>query len=642
MRPAHGGPLEVQDMLGLIGLALAADVERVEVGQLVMEGLPEIPVELRERLQAYRSARSASLVDFVGDGVFVRTRFGETTQLHRVAMPGGAREQLTFFAEPVRTVVPRPDHPDHVLLLRDTGGDEQYQVVMLDLADGSTTRISDGTGRAGSPTWSPDGARVAWVQTEPTGSGRKVFVASPDAPDDRRVVYEGDGAWGIVDWVGTEERLLLSRYVSARESTVHVLDLRKGRLTEVNPSREPIAYRDLALSPDGTTLYAVSDLGEDRSRLWSMRPEKKAKPVLLSEDVEAEVDDVVVSPDGQHVLFTTNEDGRSGLHLRAIDGWTDVATPDLPPGVLYGASFSDDGRVGLTLNRADAPGDVYTFGVGQSELTRWTTSETGGLSGFVEPEMFRYPAADGLEVPAFVYRPDGEGPFPVVVAIHGGPEGQSRPYFSTTAQFLVKELGVAVIYPNVRGSTGFGRAYHQMDNGLDRKKSVADIGSLLDWIGTQDDLDAERVAVMGGSYGGYMVLASLIDFSDRLVGGIDIVGISDFKTFLTNTKDYRRDLRRAEYGDERDPEIAAFFEKISPLKHASEIEDPLFVVQGANDPRVPASEAEQIVAAVRENGNDAWYLLARDEGHGFRKQANRDVLLAAEALFFREIFGLED
>lgn len=629
-------------VLGWLGLAFAGDVERVEQGALVMEDVPTIPDDVRNRIRSYRSARSAGLVDFAGDGLLIRTRFAETTQLHRVAMPGGSRQQLTFYDEPVRTVVPHPTDPDRVLMLRDTGGDEQYQVVLLDLSTGEEIRISDGTGRCGSPTWSHDGKRVAWVQTEPSGSGRKVFVADPAAPEGRSVHFEADGAWGVVDWFPDGERLMLGLYVSARESEIHVLDLAKRKAFEVNPSKDRIAYQDLALSPDGETLYVVSDLGGDKARLWRMEPKKKARPALLSEEIDAEIDDVEVSPDGRRVLFTTNDDGRSDLFLRDVDGWSDVVTPDLPPGVLYGLSFdADSARVGLTLNRADAPGDVYTFPVGETELTRWTFSETGGLSGFVQPEMFRYPAADGLEIPAFVYRPETEGPHPVVVVIHGGPEGQSRPYFSTTAQFLVRELDVAVVYPNVRGSRGFGRAYLQMDNGLNRKKSVEDIGALLDWIGAQDDLDADRVAVMGGSYGGYMVLASLIDYADRLVGGIDIVGISDFKTFLKNTKDYRRDLRRAEYGDERDPEIAAFFDEISPLKNASRIQDPLFVVQGANDPRVPASEAEQIVAAVRESGNEAWYLLAMDEGHGFRKQRNRDVLLAAEALFFRKIFDLE-
>ena len=190
--------------------------------------------------------------------------------------------------------------------------------------------------------------------------------------------------------------------------------------------------------------------------------------------------------------------------------------------------------------------------------------------------------------------------------------------------------------PNVRGSSGYGKAYLQLDNGYQREDSVKDIGALLDWVARQSELDAERVAVIGGSYGGYMVLASMTHYDDRLRAGIDIVGISNFVTFLENTQDYRRDLRRVEYGDERDPEMRAFLEKISPTTNAGKITKPLFVAQGLNDPRVPASESEQMVEVIRENGGVVWYLLARDEGHGFRKKANRDYYGRAVVLFLQE------
>ncbi|MCB9690939.1 MAG: S9 family peptidase [Alphaproteobacteria bacterium] len=631
-------------MLGFLVTMAWGAPERVQVGNLVTEGVPEVPATVRERLRQYQNARSASLVDFDASGgsVLVTTRFGETTQLHRVASPGAARTQLTFFDEPVYTVVPSPTDRDRVLLLRDVGGSEEYQVVLLDLASGRTTTLSSGSGRCGDPVWSSDGRQVAWIQSDPEGTTRRAFTMDPADPASRTERWKGEGAWSVADWFPGDDRLMLFQYVAADDGSIHELTLATGAVRQLNPSKKKISYHDVALAPDGQSVYVVSDMGEDRAGLWRMSTGKKAKPELLSKGVDAEVEDVVLSDDGALLAFTTNEDGRSRLMLKRVDGWSDVPVPDLPPGVLYGVDFDPSGQnVGLTLNRAAAPGDVYTFAVGQTSLVRWTSSEVGGLdpATFVEPEMFRYPAKDGLQIPAFVYRPRGEGPHPVLINIHGGPEGQSRPYFSSSTQFWVNELGIAVVYPNVRGSVGFGRAYHQADNGLKRKDSVADIGSLLDWIGTQDDLDAGRVAVIGGSYGGYMVLASLEDYADRLVGGVDIVGVSDFKTFLANTKDYRRDLRRVEYGDERDPKIAAFFDAISPLKHADRIQDPLFVVQGANDPRVPASEAEQIVAAVRASGQEAWYMLALDEGHGFRKKANSDAMAEAIVLFLESIYG---
>ena len=286
---------------------------------------------------------------------------------------------------------------------------------------------------------------------------------------------------------------------------------------------------------------------------------------------------------------------------------------------------------------------MYVVELATATLVRWTQSEVGGLdaSNFRAPTLVRYPTFDSVDgkprtIPAFYYRPEGEGPFPVVVNIHGGPEAQALPVFNPSIQFMLEELKVAVLVPNVRGSAGYGKSYLQLDNGFLREDSVKDIGALLDWIGQQPELDASRVGVSGGSYGGYMVLASLVHFHDRIRAGIDVVGISDFGTFLANTESYRRDLRRAEYGDERIPEMKAFHDRIAPLNNAGKITSPLFVAQGYNDPRVPWTEAEQIVKAVRGNGGDVWYLLFKDEGHGFRKKANSDYFGAASVLFWQK------
>jgi dipeptidyl aminopeptidase/acylaminoacyl peptidase len=242
-------------------------------------------------------------------------------------------------------------------------------------------------------------------------------------------------------------------------------------------------------------------------------------------------------------------------------------------------------------------------------------------------------------IPAFVYRPQTPGPHPVLIDIHGGPESQARPGWSSFRQYLVSELGYAVIAPNVRGSSGYGRTYLGLDDGMLREDSVRDIGALLVWIGLQGDLDRNRVVVAGGSYGGYMALASMVHYGDRLAGGIDTVGISNFVTFLTNTADYRRDLRRAEYGDERDPRMRAHLQSISPLTNAAAIRKPLLIVQGLNDPRVPASESEQMMAMVRARGGEVWYLAAKDEGHGFRKKSNSDVYRATMVAFLRKLSG---
>jgi len=365
---------------------------------------------------------------------------------------------------------------------------------------------------------------------------------------------------------------------------------------------------------------------------------------VLTGDIGWDIEDFDLSPDGRRIVFSVNEGGLSRLHLRSAANNAELGAPQLPPGRISGLAFSPDGRkFAFALDSATSPGDVWSYDLVIKRLTRWTESEVGGLDTdtFVSPELVTFPTFDELDgeprrIPAFVYKPRGKGPHPVVISIHGGPESQFRPRFSSTYQFWANELGITVIAPNVRGSSGYGKSYVRLDNGRNREDSVKDIGALLDWVATQDDLDKNRVMVFGGSYGGYMVLASMTHFNDRLAGAVDIVGISSFVTFLENTKGYRRDLRRVEYGDERDPEMRKFLEKISPLNNVDKITRPMFIIQGLNDPRVPASEAEQMLAALRKKGGTAWYLLAKDEGHGFRKKSNRDYMSEAVALFFKE------
>ena len=326
------------------------------------------------------------------------------------------------------------------------------------------------------------------------------------------------------------------------------------------------------------------------------------------------------------------------LHVLSLPSRMPLPLPAIPQGLIHSLAFTSQGeRLGFVLNRAQMPGDVYAVDFATQSLTRWTQSELGGLASVqrVAPELVSYPTFDGRRIPAFIFRPRGEAPHPVLIDIHGGPESQYRPRFSPATQFFVNELGMAVVAPNVRGSSGYGKTWLKLDNGYLREDSVRDIGALLDWIAQEERLDASRVAVMGGSYGGYMALASLVHFGDQLRAGIDRVGISNFVTFLETTQGYRRELRRAEYGDERDPAMREFLTRISPLNQVARITQPLFVSQGLNDPRVPASESEQMVAALKARGVPVWYVVARDEGHGFRKKVNRDYELAATVLFLK-------
>ena len=616
--------------------------ERVTRGNLVMENIPEIPGDVRERLQQYGAIRSAGFADFAPDGgVFITTRFGETNQIHHVAEPLGMRRQLTFYDERVGGGSVRPGGSEFVFS-KDMGGDEFYQGYLYDLATARAVRFTEAGTRNGGFSWSEDGARLAWTQTRDGDPDSDILLADPDAPAGARVALEGEGSLFIADWSPNGRDLLIARYYSIAHADLFVLNTETGALTELLPELD-VAYAGGEFAPDGDSVYVVTDADSDVRRVIEL-PLEGSDWRIVTPAHDWDVEAMDLSPDGARLVYAINNGGNSELHM--IDPRTGAAldAPELPLGVVGGLQFDARGeRLGFTHVSAQSPGDAWTWDLESGALTRWTQSEVGGLDtdAFVEPELVTFQSFDGLEIPSFYYRGRGEGPRPVIIDIHGGPEAQERPGFNATIQYWTNELGVSVLTPNVRGSAGYGKAYLALDNGMLREDSVKDIGALLDWIATRPDLDPERVVVYGGSYGGYMVLASMVHYSDRLAGGVDIVGISDFITFLENTNGYRRDLRRAEYGDERDPEMRAFFERISPARQADRITAPLFIIQGANDPRVPASEAEQILAAVRAAGGDPWYLLALDEGHGFSRKSNRDFQREAETLFFREVLDLE-
>jgi dipeptidyl aminopeptidase/acylaminoacyl peptidase len=407
-------------------------------------------------------------------------------------------------------------------------------------------------------------------------------------------------------------------------------------------------------SADGKSVYTTTDRDSEFLRMVRIDLDG-GRSTILSGDVPWDVEEKFdLSSDGRLLAFLVNEDGVSKLHLLDLKSGKALPSPDLPAGVARNLIFRPGSHeVAFDLEWARSPQDVYSYDPDRRRLERWTASEVGGLDAesFVLPELIHYPTFDMVPqggarrvIPALVYRPPAgrfKGRRPVVLSIHGGPEAQSRPGFRTNNNYLMNELGVAMILPNVRGSTGYGKTWLKLDDGRQREDSVKDIGALLDWIATQPDLDASRVMVTGGSYGGYMVLAAMTFYGDRLCGGWDSVGISNFVTFLENTQGYRRDLRRVEYGDERDPEMRAFLEEIAPANRAKRIIKPLLVTQGANDPRVPLTESDQIVAAVKGNGVPVWYVVARNEGHGFVKKSNTDYLRAVVTEFMRR-FLLRD
>jgi dipeptidyl aminopeptidase/acylaminoacyl peptidase len=622
-----------------------AAVQREEAGNRISENIPPVPAELVARLTRYQNTRGASFAGWLRDGsLLVTTRFAETNQAHRVRTPLGMREQLTFEPEPINSVFASPSpRANGFVYARDTGGSEFWQLYWYDLDSREVTLLTDGKrSRNEAPLWSHDGAQLAWASTARNGTDTDVWVRDMRSGQARAVVTEG-GAWYPSDFSPDGKRLIVVKRVSINEIYPAVVDLSSGEVEKIPVDGGKAGFNAFVFAPDSKQVYFVSDEETEFQVLRHHDPAGGA-PTRLSADIPWDVTDVQVAPDGRHLAFVSNEDGIGRLHLRTAPGHAAVELPELPLGVIANFGFSPDGkRLALTLNSATSPSDVYVVDLAARSLTRWTQSEVGGLDAarFLSPSLVRYPTFDQVDgkprtIPAFYYRPEGDGPFPVVISIHGGPEAQALPAFNPTVQFLLREMKIAVLVPNVRGSAGYGKTYLQLDNGELREDSVRDIGALLDWIATRPELDKERVGVSGGSYGGYMVLASMTHYNERLRAGVDVVGISDFRTFLNNTESYRRDLRRAEYGDERDPAMQAFHARIAPLANAQKISRPLFVAQGYNDPRVPYTEAEQIVSKVRGNGGDVWYLLFKDEGHGFGKKANADYFGAASMLFWRK------
>jgi len=622
---------------------LAPLVPRRERGNLMFDNVPVADRALVARLSPYLESRQARLLDWLPDGsLLIATRFGETEQLHRLAAPMGAREQLTFHEEPVSVARAAPAGGGFVYL-KDQGGNENSQLYYRG-ADGSVRELTRGDSLHGSPSWAHDGRRVAFFGNERDGASYDIYVVDVGSGAAPRLVVGGrQDAWYPLDWSLDDGKLLLWRYLSIGESYLYLADSASGALTPLDASGRKVGVRGAKFAPDGRGVYLLSDEDDEFVHLRFVDPVTHQTRRVTPADAGWDVEDFDVSADGRYIAYVVNQDGRSVLKLEDTQTHLQISPPGLPEGVISRPIFDRTGqRLALAVESSESPRDIYSYDLAQQRLERWTKSETGPVDAraLIAPELIHYPTWDRVNghprlLSAYVYRPRNAAHCPVVIDIHGGPESQFRPGWDPFIQFLVAELGYAVVAPNVRGSSGYGKSFLALDNGELREDAVRDIGSLLVWIGAHRAFDRERISVMGASYGGYLTLASLIAYGERLRGGIDEAGISNFVAFLTHTAAYRGDLRRAEYGDERDPATRAFLERISPLTNAGRIKRPLLVVEGLNDPRVPASESEQLVWRVRAAGGEVWYLMAKDEGHGFRKKANQDAYLETAATFLQ-------
>ena len=610
---------------------------------LTAEGVPPIPKRFAEDLRRYTESRPAVFADWhpTRREMLIRTRFADTQQVHAVAFPGGDRRQVTFFPDAVGAASFQPTTGDFFVFSKDTGGNEFSQNYRYDFAEGAITLLTDGKSKNSHGLWSNRGDRMVYSSTRRTGKDVDFYSLDPTRPEtDRLLAQLEGGGWFALDWSPDDTQILVAEYVSINESSLWRMDAATSEKTLLTPKGGPkVSYKSGKFSKDGKSLYVITDKDSEVARLVSLDI-TTGQQTLLTPDLGWGVEEMDLSPDGSRLAFVINEDGVSVLCL--LDTRTGEMTKPsgISRGVISGLCWHTNNQdLAFNLLSARSPSDVYSLDAVTGKIDRWTRSETGGLNTdrFSEPELVRWPSFDGRMISGLLYHPAAEftGPRPIMVVIHGGPESQARPGFLAHSNYYLNELGVALLYPNVRGSSGYGKTFLDLDNGFLREDSYRDIGALLDWIGTQPELDSQKIMVSGGSYGGHMTLAVSYLYSDRIACSLDIVGMSSLVTFLENTEGYRRDLRRAEYGDERDPAMRSYLERIAPLTHADKIRKPLFVIQGKNDPRVPASEALQMVATIRNSDTPVWFLMADDEGHGFAKKKNIEFQFYATVQFMQ-------
>ena len=634
-------------LLLLAGTAWAAPAAEKAIApneKLIVEGIPAIPASMAAQVGRYaefRAARLASLHPLRRE-ILIITRFADTWQAHRVSQPGGDRTQLTFFADNVAGADYEPTRGESVVLTKDEGGNEQFQLYRDDLATGAITLLTDGKSRNTGPIWSNHGDRIAYGSTQRNGDDVDLWVVEPANPGSARMVSEWKGGGlNVADWSPDDAKLLIHEEVSVNESNLWIVDAKSGEKTLLTPQgEEKVAYGGARFARDGRGIYLTSDAGTEFQHLAYLDLATH-KTTVLTPGLAHDVDDFALRSDGAMLAFTTNDDGVETLHLMDAKTRRELPAPKLPIGVIGGLRWHKNNRdLAFVLATAQSTGDVYMLDVTAGKVERWTQSETGGLNtaSFASPEPVRWTSFDKRTITGFLYRPPASftGKRPVIVDIHGGPEGEFRPGFLGARNYLLNELGVALLFPNVRGSTGFGKTFVKLDNGFLREGSYQDIHALFDWIAKQPDLDASHVMVTGGSYGGFMTLAIATHDNDRIRCSVDICGPSNLVTLLQNTSGYRRDLRRVEYGDERDPKMKEFLDRIAPANLTKNITHPMLVVQGTNDPRVPRTESVQMVENVRKNGTPVWYLEAKDEGHGFQKKKNVDFQFYATVMFIKQ------
>ena len=607
-------------------------------GTLVFDGIPPLDPGLASRVSRYQDWRQATFLDWLPDGsMLVATRFGSFEQVHRVSSALGMRKQLTFGNGSV-TDARAPGSGKGFVFVRRIDG---YPQLFEASGPGPARQLTHGNYLHGCPVWSHDGKRVAFYGTDRTGVNDDIYVVDIPAGTPPRLAIAGStGSWRPLDWSQDDGKLLLLNTVSPQTSALFVADVATGALTPVAIPQSRITAA--AFAPDGVGFYLIADAQSDFEQLLYYNPITRVTR-RVSADQPWDVETFAVGTGGHYVAYVVNDDGQSRLTVVDTLRNLEFKPPGLQDGRITNIRFDDSGqKLAFSYESSRSPRDAYVYDVAQGTVQRWTESEIGPLdpAGLATAQLIHYPTWDRLglgrrTLSAYVYLPRGPSPCPVLVVLPGGPQlhSQFRPDWKPFIQFVVNDLGYAVVAPNVRGSSGFGKAFRALDGGRLRDDAVRDVGALLVWIGLQPGLDSHRVAVMGHAYGGFLALASLAAYSDHLQGAIDVAGIADLVDFVGHSPAAERAQRVAEFGDVQDSDMRAFLDRISPLDNVALIHRPVLIVQGLDGPGSRAADSQQLVWRLRSEGNQAWFLSATDAGNDFATPGDQQAYLETAAQF---------
>ncbi|MEK6289271.1 MAG: alpha/beta fold hydrolase [Acidobacteriota bacterium] len=627
------------------GLAQTANNGEIAPGDsLVVDGIPKIPTSLAQTVNRYTNAWGFRVAgwDLTKRELLFKNLAGSETWILRGDTPGVSPKLSFFIPTGVYDVYHQPQ-AKYLVYNKDTNGNDFFQFYLYDISTRKSTLITDGKSRNTEPVWSNRGDIIIYSSSPPNGNGVDLSIINPLDPKTVRLLVEGKGNYlKAYDWSADDHKAVFCNFASNTVSTLWIVDVATGEKTLLSPKKgkEDEYYDYPQFSKDGKGVYVVTDHDSEFRRLAYLDLATRQYK-YLSDDIKWDVEEFRLAPDGKSLAFVSNEDGVSRLHILDTKAGKEKAAPSLPVGVISDLQWhSNSVDLAFNLRSRLTPNDVYSVNANTGKIDHWYSAATGGIDfdKLPEPQQITWKSFDGKMISGFLYRPPATftGKRPVIINIHGGPEEQYRPEFGYHNNYFLNELGVVLIFPNVRGSSGYGKSFHKLDNGILRVNAWKDIGALFDWIKKQGGLDADRVMVQGGSYGGYVALSVATNYSERIRAAISDSGPSNLVTFNENTAGWRRDLQRVEFGDERDPKVREFLERTAPANNADKIKKPLFIILGRNDPRVPATEGQQMVAAAKKNGTPVWYLLAKDEGHDWSKKANRDFRLYAIALFVQE------